>query len=79
MTVQAGLCHTLSETQIVGFVTHRLKSKLSSFIPVSMSVQASLCWTWSEIQIVGFLMKWLIFVISRGAEESCSQYDVEER
>ena len=26
--VQAGLCLTWSETQIVGFLTHRLKSKL---------------------------------------------------
>ena len=25
VTVQAGLCRTWSETQIVGFVTHRLK------------------------------------------------------
>ena len=26
MTVQAGLCRTWSETQIVGFVTHRLNN-----------------------------------------------------
>ena len=37
-----------------------LKSKISSFLPASVTVQAGLCLTWSETQIVCFLMQWLI-------------------
>ena len=35
VTVQAGLCWTWSETQIVGFVMHRLKFELCSVIQLS--------------------------------------------
>ena len=41
MTVQAGLCQTWSETQIVGFLTHRLTSESDLRLDEAVSIDAN--------------------------------------
>ena len=59
-TADQPLCFRYTDSSTIPRI---LKSKSSSFWPVSETVQASLCQTWSENKIVGFLMMWLITII----------------
>ena len=56
MTVQAGLCWTWSEIQIVGFLTHRLKYNLRSPSLVSFKFLDSLVDDHDDIEALYLMM-----------------------